>query len=675
MDYHFTANSRLVSDIFTKYKNTFLAFCELINNSIQADATEIKITLEQNPIKILQHTILNELKIYDNGVGVSKTDFEKKITEICTDSKPNGQGIGRFAAFQLGALVEIETVAYDQEAKKFTKTTSPINFDDFKENALELTKIHANHEILEGEHKSYYQVTIKNFYDEQSTKHDSHKRIHKNLFVENICDALFLRYPLEIFNGKISIFVNEKKIDPSNYIVGKPEKKTKEYIDLKGNTHSIDLTFLNYKAAAHSIKVFFRIENSQIKTNIYEFDHDCDLPDETNSWLIYIDSELFKAETDIFRNFVIADISEESSHLINATKMFIDGFFKEKYKEYFDFTANLKGDPHYPYKEKQPSSNSKKIVFNQIAYYIESEHKILRNKNGLRKIIYPLIDKAINHGDLEFILSQIIPLNNEKTTKFKELLKKADLEHIIQFSENVATKVQFLDFLNELVYGKPAKHVKERSELHKIIEKELWVFGEQYDNTPNLFSDKSLKNNLNSLREKLFTDELSAEEGTLIELEDEELKDITDLFFYNERILDDEKREVMIVELKAPKCRIGQKELGQLDRYRFDIEQKGHFSKEISFKIILISSDLTAFAKSTVGTEDTKNPYLYKRSKNAQIETWVIKWSDLIHSNKKKLSYLGNWLQTKDRNVQEVLETEYKELELDRLISIMAPNN
>lgn len=670
MEYHFIANGRLLSKLLAKYKNTFLAFCELINNSIQAKASKIKIYIIQNPSDKLTKTMVEEIKIWDSGVGVSKFEFKKKILEICTDVKPRGEGIGRFSAFQLGSCIEIETVAFDQKVNKYTKTVLPINIEVFESSELEEVKLYANHEELEGDYKPYYQVTISKFYDEQITKKESSKRLHRNLLIENIEEALFTQYPLEILNDQISFYINDKKVDSSCYIIGEPEKNTREYIDLEGDRHTIELLFINFKSVSSKIKVFFRIENNGVKNIVYDFDYECNIPD-TNSFLVYIDSELFSNNIDIFRNFLISKMDEDVKHLIENIKSYIDEFFKEKYKEYFDFSQNLRKDNFYPYKERKSSSNTKEVVFEHIAYYIEKEHKILKAKSALRKVIYPLVDKAINNGELDLILSQIISLKDEYVDKFKELLERADLEEVIQFSENVAKKTQFLDFLHNLVYGEPSKYIKERSQLHKIIEKNLWIFGEQYNNTPFFHSDKNLCNSLLDLRNKMFNCEPNKEDENLIELPDDKLKDIIDLFFFNEKITDDGKTEVMTVELKAPKCRISHKELEQVDRYKFDIEKKGVFSTDISYKIILISSELTEFAKSSIGTIDQKNPFLYKRSNTKNIEIWVIKWSDLIYSNKRKLSYLGNQLKTKDQNTIEVLEKEYADIEFSELSSLL----
>src|SRR5262249_51983766 len=152
-------------------------------------------------------------------------------------------------------------------------------------------------------------------------------------------------------------------------------------------------------------------------------------------------------------------------------------------------------------------------------------------------------------------------------SRFRDLLTRVDLEDVIAFSECIVQKQQFLDFLHKIVYSDLAKHVLERSQLHKMVERHLWMFGENYNGTPKLFSDKNLADNLAQLRQSLFIYEPTKEDENLIEIEDEKSRNITDLFFFNEKVMDNQKREILIVELKAPKVRISDKELLQARKY------------------------------------------------------------------------------------------------------------
>jgi len=62
-------------------------------------------------------------------------------------------------------------------------------------------------------------------------------------------------------------------------------------------------------------------------------------------------------------------------------------------------------------------------------------------------------------------------------------------------------------------------------------------------------------------------------------------------------------------------------------------------------------------------------PNLYAVSKERNIETYVYKWSDIIHNNRKKLSYLGNVLKTVDVDAKELVQKEYPELVATGLFS------
>ncbi len=56
-----SATTRLLHDLFAQYQSTFLAFCELINNSIQAEAKNIDFTIEYIKEKELFPTQISKL--------------------------------------------------------------------------------------------------------------------------------------------------------------------------------------------------------------------------------------------------------------------------------------------------------------------------------------------------------------------------------------------------------------------------------------------------------------------------------------------------------------------------------------------------------------------------------------------------------------------------------------
>lgn len=128
----FTTNSRLVNELFASYSNTFLALCELINNSIQAGAKNIYIDVDYSEEDIFSSRIINSLSIKDDGSGVHIEELDYKLLDIGTTNKSGGKGVGRFAAFQLGKSVIIQTIGYSKEKKQYSEAIIPLEVSVFE---------------------------------------------------------------------------------------------------------------------------------------------------------------------------------------------------------------------------------------------------------------------------------------------------------------------------------------------------------------------------------------------------------------------------------------------------------------------------------------------------------------------------------------------------------------
>lgn len=667
-----TTNTRVIKDLLTKYRDTFQAFRELINNSIQADSKKIKINIEyvnQADIK----SPIKSIEIVDDGFGVPFNEFDNRILEIGTTVKKKGQGIGRFSSLQIGELMHIETIAFDKEKKEFSITKFSIDTTDFNNAQLEETEFKVDYEYFKEKQNSYYKVVIEQLHHNKQGNIAKKNMLHENFLEDNIDQAIFEHYPYEVFHNSVTFIINGKELKREHFVIDTPIKKNIEYVDRKGEKHKLNFYFYNIKSSLNKVRVFFQTDNAGLKSVAHEYTYSSDwyTPD-LGTWFIYIESPLLN--TDLFRNLDLETLGEaEIKNIKNTIKETINEFFKAKNKRFEKFLANLEQDKFYPYQNNEhPASKSQEILFKKVAYLLEDEHHLIRKDDKIRNFLYPLLDKAIGNGNIEYIFDKVLKLSDESLDKFHLLLEKTDLENVVQFASIVADKTEFLDFLHELTYGDISKHLKERSQLHKIVEDELWLFGENYNGSPKLWSDKKIGNILTEIRNKHFDYEPTKEDKNLIELDIDGLNDITDLFFFNEKITDSGIREIMVVELKAPKCAISEKELSQINRYAFTIEQHSALPAEkVKYKLVLISSKLTKFAKSqTKSRRETypDNPFLFEKKTEKNIEVYVMEWSELVEQNKRKLGYLSNKLKVKDKSVKAKFENEYAEL-IDEKIS------
>jgi len=662
-----TTNSRLVNELFANYISTFAAFCELINNSLQAKAKNIWINIDYTDPSEIHPLIIKKVTIKDDGIGVHINELDNKILDIGTANKDGGKGIGRFAAFQIGKKIEIETIGYSTDDKTYSKAVIPLNFDSFGRN-INVTDVNIDtkEEILPKKQNTYYQVTISELYDNTITDSEPKKKIIDKFLHENIEDAIFERYPLKIFNEEVKIHINKKLILPSDFVIGNPTKKILPYEDKKGQEHKIRFNFMQIKNIDKR-KVFLTTLNAGIQTIATGFEYDAEwLSPKIGGWFVYISCD--SLPSDMYRNVDLDGMDEDVKHYKSFIKIQLNNFFKEKNKEFDNFIDKLKKDEYYPYKEKS-SSKSKVMVFDKLAFLVEDKYNLLNEKNKLREIIYPLIDRTISNGEFDQILRSILKLNNKMISQFSSLLERTELDDVIEFSDKVARKMEELEFIEKIVYSEISKNVKERKELHKFLEKMLWIFGEEYNDSTKLLSDKNLGNNLKKLRDDCLEYKASKKDDNIADVE-KPIKSITDLFMYSEKILDAKHREVLVVELKAPKVKISPKELQQVMKYAREVEKSSVTPSNVRFKILLVSSSINDDASFEIKGEE-ENPYLYFRSKNKNIEIWVMKWADIIENVKRKLKYMSTILEVKDVDVQEKASKDFEEINFGRTSSTL----
>jgi hypothetical protein len=655
-----STHSRVVKELLTRYKDSFTAFCELLNNSLQAKASRIDLVIDYAD-GALHNAPFTHIELTDNGQGVAISEFDDKILLIGTNVKKDGQGVGRFGALQLGEKMTIDTVAFDPAGQHFTRIHFPL---DSSAISSSLSKVHLDYdvEVLKKKANPYYKVTIEKLHHHRQGKVLPRNKISEKFRNDTIRQAIFEKYPLQIFHREVHFSINGVGLDPAEFVMGDPILKKMLYVDIRGAEHPFDIHFYHMHIPLNKVKVFFYMNQAGIKAVAHEFTYSSDwyTPD-LGTWFIYLESPFFN--TDLFRNIDLDSLGdEEIRNLKEFIKDAVNDFFKANNLRFEKFIARLEKDLAYPDNFDTPMDQSRELLFQKIAYVAEDEYKLMDQKNEkMRGLFYSLIDKALANGHVEEVFKKVVRLSDPNMQRFHQLLEQTELENVIAFSSAVTAKLQFMEFLHELTYGDISSVLLERSQLHKIIERELWIFGEAYSGCPHLWSDKKIGNILEELRNKYFDYPPAGEDGNLIP-DVEGLDNITDLFFLNEKVLDSEDREIMVVELKSPRCAIGKKELQQIDEYAFTVENYPGLPRENTrYKFLLVSARLTPYTKSKLRSsrERYKVPFLYDRKADKNIEVYVIEWAELIELNKRKLGYLSSKLEVKNRSVKEKFEAEY----------------
>jgi hypothetical protein len=182
--------------------------------------------------------------------------------------------------------------------------------------------------------------------------------------------------------------------------------------------------------------------------------------------------------------------------------------------------------------------------------------------------------------------------------------------------------------LKALLFEKGSKEeLLERSQLHKILENETWIFGEEYHLS---HSDEGLTTILRSemklLRDDGNTTEIDAE---LQVLRDDGTKAVIDLMLAREVPQNfNGKRDFLVVELKRPNKKIDLKVKGQIESYALTVSDREEFDKlNTRWTFLAVSNEITPQAEATINQSGLQQGYFYD-SNNVRIG--LASWGTII---------------------------------------------
>jgi hypothetical protein len=206
----------------------------------------------------------------------------------------------------------------------------------------------------------------------------------------------------------------------------------------------------------------------------------------------------------------------------------------------------------YPF-QGQPTTaieEAERQVFNVVALNVNHFLPNFQESNErTKRLQLRLLRHAVEHapGDLSKILTEVLDLPIEKRQELADLLDRTTLAHIISASKIIADRLEFLQGLEALVFDGDLKHaVRERTQLHRIVAENAWMFGEQYNlSVDDQSLTEVLKKHVAARNREVEIDEpVVRADGS---------RGIVDLMFSrNIQLAGSEHREHLVVELKRP---------------------------------------------------------------------------------------------------------------------------
>ena len=606
------------------------ALAELIWNSLDGEAIRVEVYFERNNIA----GGLSKIVVHDDGEGFSRAEAAnlfgnlggswKRLTgHTKTKSRlVHGQeGRGRYKAFALGHSVEWKVCYVDcaTQTRAFEITILDSNLKD----------VAITEERDTPGHHSGVVVEITDV-----------KKEFRAFFSEEGLQELAETFALYLVDYKdVSIEIGEHLLSPEEAIVHQQTLPMPSITDGDGTKHRTDLSLIEWKS--HSMRTLylcsesgFPLDRVETRFHVPEF-----------AFSAYLKSSYISVLHNDGR-LALADMVPELRQSIEIARTAIKDYFRERSAQQARrVVEGWKSEDVYPFKGEPISSVEKaeRQVFDIVAVNVQDFSPDLATVSPTTRALHlRMLRHAIERGpnDLQLILKEVLDLPERKKTELAELLQETTLSAIITSAKTVADRLKFISGLESIVFDPETKQrLKERSQLHKILAENTWIFGEEY----NLWvSDRDLKRVLEKHR-AILDPNIEIDESVKVV---GKTRGIIDLMFSRAtRRHRANDIEHLVVELKAPKVKIGADEITQAKRYAMAVseDERFHTVKGVRWHFWVLSNSYDDFARGDVeGGPDPARRLIHRKD---DVSVGIKTWGELIEENRARLQFFEEHLQ------------------------------
>ena len=595
------------------------ALSELIWNSLDADAT--KITIKEESHEIGEKRIIIE----DNGSGISPEEAPQlfkqlggswknlsKISKKHNRFLHGAEGKGRLKSFALGRVVDWE-VCYKEAENRFSyykismlenslrevRITEPI----VKETGAPGVKC-----IISELRKEFVFLTSEFFHQEIS--------------------ETFANY-LKNYND-VEIYLPNGVLNPNTAIDSSKDVKLPS-IEVNNIRYEVDLKIIKWKN--ENSRTFYLCNEAGLPLS--QIDIRIQVPGLSYS------AYLISPYISILSNegtLNLGELNPELSKLINSAKEEIKIFHKEKTIDKSNSIVDKwKRDSVYPFKSepKTPIEKVEREIFDTVAVKVSTlipdfESTAKKGKSFQLRMLRQAIEKSPD--DLQLILTEVLELPEKHQKEFARLLRETSLTAIISASKIVSERLSFLSGLKSLLFNPDEKkNLKERTQLHRLLAENTWIFGEEF----------SLSADDQSLTEVLRKHLAASNSETIVDapvLRSDGKVGIVDLMLTRKIPCHrEDELDHLIIELKRPTVKLTSKETSQIKDYAFAVAEDERFQGlKTRWNFWLISNEMDSVCRRD-SNQSNRPPGLLYQSEDKQTNIWVKQWSEILHNNQQRL--------------------------------------
>lgn len=605
------------------------ALAELLWNSLDGDASEVSVEFARDDLA----GGMSKIIVYDNGDGFSRTDaralfcnlggsWKRRVRHTKRNNRMiHGQeGRGRYKAFALGHSVTWK-VCYDEPSGRKAFEIRLLEAD--------LTDVTISEEVPAPERSTGVIVEINDL-----------RRDFKTFESDDGLQDLNEIFALYLMNYRgVSISIAGQKLDPEKVIASHHRTSLPPIEKDDSSRHDVELEVIEWRTDARRALYLCTAGGFpfvQVETRFH-------IPG--YSFSAYLKSS-YVEELHNEERVALSEMDPVLAVAVENARAAIKDFFREKSAEKArSIVDEWIAEEVYPYRGAPQNAVEKveRQVFDIVAVQVQELAPDLGISSAKAKALHlRMLRSAIERGpeELQLILKEVLELPARKQKELASLLQETTLSAIITAAKTVADRLKFISALESIVFDPETKgRLKERTQLHKILAENTWVFGEEY----NLWvSDKDLRRVLEKHRDHLDPN-ISIDEPVKVI---GKARGIIDLMFSRStRRHRANDIEHMIVELKAPKVKIGADEITQAKKYAIAVTSDERFStvEGVHWHFWLVSNSYDDFARHEIESGPDRERRLIARGPRHIVG--IKTWGELIEENRARLQFFQEHLQ------------------------------
>lgn len=600
------------------------AISELIWNAYDADASTVTVELEEGPL-----TKLSVIRVVDDGSGIPADKVETFFQSLGGSWKKHAikttggrsihgeRGQGRFKAFALGERV---TWISRHAGKEFSISGDKTNLKRFAiSDAVPATNTGC---IVEIENVVRdFEIWAKDGFAEQV----------RDLFALQLYEDRDFRI---IYDGE-NIDAREAIRDVTPY----------EITAVTEDGHQ-------YKATLDIIEWKKKVERKMMLCTPGRFCFHEMVPGihaRGFDFTAYLTAEHFQRLSDDNTEGLV-ELDPPSMALVEASKAKLREHFRERETERSrGKIQEWREAKIYPYEgnASDPIEINERQVFDVVALNLaDYSQDFEKAPSKQQRLILQLIKAAIETGPgtLPSILEKVVDLPKGKQEELAELLRKTSLTAVINAAKAVTNRLDFLRALQILVFDpKSKRQLLERSQLHRIIAQETWIFGEQF----NLMNDdEDLSAVLRSHIKLLGSDSdddsprdrLAPKEPVL---DAEGKAAIVDLMLScRVPTATDDERKHLVIELKRPRQPLNEDVINQIKKYAKAVALDDRFKhSKVEWDFVAVANSFTDDAELEARQSGKPRGLVLELDDPIKIRVWAKTWGEIIQEAEGRLTF------------------------------------